>query len=286
MQPRVIINSLPKAGTNMVAKLLDSAGMKWNRVCFDSRMILRANPATRLWRKASQFRGDEVIVGIGAPVSVPRRIVDRELERLKPNQFVKAHVGYTTAIVRLAEKHKVTPVVIIRDPRDVVVSQVHYVLSAPSHMLHRAFKELGSHERCLDAAINGGFFGDVLLEDIRTRCLSLDVWLRSSRSIVVRFEDLVGERGGGTAQTQLDAVTKIIRGVGLEKSDAEIQALAENLHGPGSKTFRKGVIGESWKELTKAQLQRMETMLGDIYEQWGYDKAGAIPGMAMVSEPE
>jgi Sulfotransferase domain len=273
MGPRIIINSLPKAGTNLVSKLLDLAGLQWNRVCFDSRLILRANPVTRFWRKVSQCRGDEVIVGIGAPVSVPLRFIDKSFAALQPNQFIKAHVGYTTAIVRVAEKHGIVPIVVIRDPRDVIVSQVHYVLSTPTHMLHRAFKEINDRERCFDAAINGGFLRDILLEDIRTRCLSLDVWLKSPRSIVVRFEDLVGDRGGGDEELQVNTVRSVFERAGIKKTEEETRRIAAELHGPGKKTFRKGQIGEAWKEMTPAQLARMDDMLEDIYAQWGYEKA-------------
>lgn len=289
MQPRIIINSLPKAGTNMVSKLLDLAGMRWNRVCFDSRLIHRAKPWTRLWRKLSQYSGGEVIVGIGAPVSVPKRLVERSLQRLQPNEYIKSHVGYTTAIVRMAEMHGVVPILVIRDPRDVIVSQVHYVLSVKGHFLHRAFTALGDRERCFDAAINGGFMDGYLLEDIRTRCLSLDVWLQSSRSIVVRFEDLVGARGGGAEDLQLETVTKLLTRAGLPKSDEEMRSIAAELHGPGKRTFRKGAIGEAWKEMTAAQLARMDEMLGDVYSRWGYAPADRSvadqPGTAAVKSP-
>jgi len=272
MQPRILINSLPKAGTNMVSKLFDLAGLRWNHVCLDSRLIVGATPWVRLWRKASQGKGEEVMVGIGAPVSVPRRLVEKHFEQLAPNHYIKAHVGYTTAIVRLAEKHGIVPVIIIRDPRDVIVSQVHYVLSARKHFLHRAFSALGDRER-FDAAIDGGMFGRVILESIRARCVSLDVWLQSPRSIVVRYEDLVGSRGGGSEESQRETVTKLFRGAGIAKTDEEIRSIAAELYGPGKRTFRKGKIGEGGSELTAAQLARMDEMLGDVYAQWGYSKS-------------
>src|SRR5687767_659369 len=110
MQPRILINSLPKAGTNMVSKLLDLAGLRWNHVCLDGRLIGRASLPVRLWRKMSQVRGGEVMVGIGAPVSVPKRLIEKHFEGLAPNHYIKAHVGYTSAIVRLAEQHGIAPV--------------------------------------------------------------------------------------------------------------------------------------------------------------------------------
>lgn len=270
MPPRIIINSLPKSGTNLVSKLLDLAGMKWNRVCFDSRLVFRAKPWTRLWRTLRQIDGDEVMVGIGAPVSVPKRLIEKSFERLPPNRYIKAHVGYTTAIVRMAEKHGIVPIVVIRDPRDVIVSQVHYVLSMDRHILHRAFTALGNRESCFEAAIHGGNFGGYFLEDIRTRCLSLDVWLQSPRSIVVRFEDLVGTRGGSSDEVQLETVTRLFKSAGLAKTEEEISSIAVQLHGPGKRTFRKGTIGEAWKEMTAAQLSRLDEMLSDVYARWDY----------------
>jgi hypothetical protein len=268
--PKILINSLPKAGTNMLSKLLDLAGLRWNHVCLDSRLILRATPWVRLWRKVSQYNGEEVMVGIGAPVSVPRRLIERYFERLAPNNYIKAHVGYTTGIVRLTEKHGIVPLIIIRDPRDVIVSQIHYVLNTPKHFLHRTFAELGDRERCFDAAIDGGLFGGTFLENIRARCLSLDVWLQSPRSIVVRYEDLVGSQGGGSEEAQRETVAKLFRNAGIIKSDEEVRSIAAELYGPGKRTFRKGRIGEGGTELTPAQLARIDDMLGDLYARWGY----------------
>ena len=268
--PRILINSLPKAGTNMLSKLLDLAGLRWNHVCFDSRLIVRATPWVRLWRKVSQWNGEEVMVGIGAPVSVPRRLIEKHFERLAPHSYIKAHVGYTSAIVRLAEEHDIKPMIIIRDPRDVIVSQVHYVLNTPKHFMHHAFAGMASREGCFDAAIDGGFFGRTFLENIRARCLSLDVWLQSPRSIVVRYEDLVGTGGGGSEELQRETVAKLFRSSGIVKTDEEVRSIAAELYGPGKRTFRKGKIGEAGSELTVAQLARMDDMLGDVYARWGY----------------
>ena len=285
VEPRIVINSLPKAGTNLVSKLYDLAGLSWNHVCLDSRLILRANPWTRAWRKLRQCHGNEVLVGIGAPVSVPASLVERQFQRLAPRQYLKAHVGYTTAIARMAHKHEIVRVVVIRDPRDVIVSQVHYALNTPRHFLHRAFTALGDREQCFNAAIDGGYFSGVFLENIRTRCLSLDPWLRYPFTMVVRFEDLVGAGGGGDEGLQIETIRKLLRSSRIDKTEDEVRAIARELYGPGKRTFRKGQIGEAWNEMTPAQLVRMDEMLGDIYAQWGYAPSGARTDSAGSAQP-
>lgn len=60
----------------------------------------------------------------------------------------------------------------------------------------------------------------------------------------VAFEELVGRRGGGTQQAQLEAVARITDFLGL---DADPGAVASALYDPDSFTFHRGRIGR-WRE--------------------------------------
>jgi len=129
---------------------------------------------------------------------------------------------------------------------------------------------LPNHERRIDAAIDGGFFGGVYLENIRARCHSLDVWLDTPGVLMVKFEDLVGAKGKGSDENQRASIKMILDYLDIEKPDAELRDIAGKLHGPGRVTFRKGVIGESQKEMTGGQLRRVDEMLAGVYRRWGY----------------
>jgi hypothetical protein len=268
--PKVIINSLPKSGTHLVAKLLDLAGMKDCRVVFDRQVLIGRSWLEKNVKNLSRTDGREIVMGIDMPLAVPTRFVEEKFAAVKAGEYVKAHTGYTTAVIRLAQRFEMKPVVVVRDPRDVIISFVHFVLENRKHPLFKTLNAFKEREKCIDAAIDGGFFDGIYLENIRARCHSLDPWLDTPGIPVVRFEDLIGSKGKGSDAVQHSSIKRILDYIGLEKSDAELDEIAANLHGPGRVTFRKGVIGESKKEMSPTQLQRADAVLGDIYERWGY----------------
>jgi hypothetical protein len=267
--PKVFINSLPKSGTHLVAKLLDLAGLEDCGLVFDRQMLIGRSWWQKHRNNLARTDGREVVMGIDMPLSVPTRFVEEKFAAVQPGEYIKAHTGYTSAIVRLAERFEIKPVVVLRDPRDVIISFAHFVRENEKHPLCKTFKKL-SHDEGIDAAIDGGFFNGVFLENIGARCRSLEVWLDAPGVVVVKFEDLVGAKGKGSDAAQRAAIGRIFAHIGLQKNEAELEKIAAELHGPGRVTFRKGVIGESRKEMGAAQLTRVNAMLADVFARWGY----------------
>lgn len=269
--PKVIINSLPKSGTHLVAKLLDLAGMKDCGLVFDRQVMIGRSWWEKNLNNLSRTDGREIVMGIDMPIAVPTKFVEEKFAAVKAGEYIKAHTGYTTAVIRLAEKFEIKPIVVVRDPRDVIISFVHFVLENRKHPLFKTLNSFKDREQGIDAAIDGGFYDGVYLENIRARCHSLDTWLDTPGIPMVRFEDLIGAKGKGSDEVQRSTIRTIFDYVGLKKSEAELADISAKLHGPGRVTFRKGVIGESKKEMSAAQLRRTDEMLGDIYKRWGYE---------------
>ena len=87
-------------------------------------------------------------------------------------------------------------------------------------------------------------------------------------ALVVRFEDLIGESGGGSTDLQRETLIRIAQFIDASLEDVPI--VAEKLFGPGKATFRKGTI-DSWREeLPPEMLQEIENELSDILSAWGY----------------
>ena len=87
----------------------------------------------------------------------------------------------------------------IRDPRDIVVSQMFYVLKRKRHSHHQHFSSLNSDREKLMTAIKGE--PSVNTTSIGERLEKYSGWLDSG-AFVVRFEDLIGYRGGGSEDKQ------------------------------------------------------------------------------------
>jgi hypothetical protein len=91
---------------------------------------------------------------------------------------------------------------------------------------------------------------------------------------MVKFEDLVGVEGGGSAEAQRLAVGRVATHLGIPVDERKIGLVGESLFGVG-RTFRRGQIG-GWREEFTAEHERAlaEGALGPLLAELGYDGAG------------
>ena len=266
MKP-AFINSLPKSGTHLTAKCLKLMGYE-ERYHFGSGEVINRRFISRLRRLSWIPFNQGFQVGIDTPVEVSKRAVIKRLRSSSPNSFFTGHVGYSSGLLDTVLNHGISPILIHRDPRAVLVSFVHYVARLKKHVLHKEFNALSEKEQFL-SVLKGHRFKHVYLESLRTRCMSLDSWLASDDVLKIRFEDLVGEKGGGSAEAQRNTLQRVCDW--LEISTSHIDKVIEELFGPGRHTFRKGQV-DSWKEeLPPDMIELTEKTLKDVLHLWGYD---------------
>ena len=85
----------------------------------------------------------------------------------------------------------------------------------------------------------------------------------------VRFEDLIGAKGGGTDMKQLDMIKGIFNYLQIDGIDAE--EIASKAYDKGSTTYRKDKIGGYKDVLSHKQLELVNDLHGDIIKQFGYE---------------
>jgi hypothetical protein len=82
---------------------------------------------------------------------------------------------------------------------------------------------------------------------------------------------LVGPRGGGTRDAQIEELENIARHVGIWHGPHEIEQLSERAFG-GTRTFRKGTIG-SWQNHFSAEHKRVfKELAGNLLIDLGYEQ--------------
>jgi len=87
----------------------------------------------------------------------------------------------------------------------------------------------------------------------------------------IRFEDLVGEKGGGSSEKQSQAILDIANFLNIQLSDEQLHYVCENLYG-NSPTFRKGTIGQ-WKLYFDEELKEIyKETHGQLLIDLGYEK--------------
>lgn len=265
MRP-AFINSLPKSGTHLTAKCLALMGYS-ERDHVGSAQVLNPGLMSKLRRLAWIPVRQGYLVGIDTPVEISRTALHRMLRRATDRSFFTAHVGYSTALLDAVVRHHIQPIVVFRDPRAVLVSFVHYVAQRKEHVLNREFAALPVPEQ-FEAVLHGRRFEKAYLESLRTRCLALEGWRSSPDTLKIRFEDLVGTRGGGSDDLQRGTLLRLAES--LRIPGPPIDRVVEELFGPGRHTFRKGQVASWQEELPAETLRAVEREVGDILERWGY----------------
>ena len=90
---------------------------------------------------------------------------------------------------------------------------------------------------------------------------------------VIRFEDLIGQAGGGSKEKQVYEIQKIAQHLDINLSIEQATDIAYRLFG-GTFTFREGQIG-SWKKYFTPEIKQVfkNTPGGlDLLIQLGYEK--------------
>ena len=264
---RVVANSIPKSGTHLLDRLLVLLGFKLVEGGIRSHLV--AGPLSPI-RRLVRGRGEKVIIGVVSPQLISRRWLRRRLTKVPDGCFVNAHCIYTPELASLFREEGMKTVCILRDPRDVAVSQMHHIKQRGQHFAHEAFIALPSdHERLL-VSICGGELGGHQLLPLDERYRRFVGWEQDRGTVLVKFEDLVGLKGGGSAEVQRQAVGRVAAHVDISVNERTMRRVEEQLFGVGP-TFRKGQIGGWREEFSPEHEQAIKERAGSLLVELGYE---------------
>lgn len=250
--PILFANSFPKSGTHLLTQVLK--GFSHLGPAADSGL-----PAI------TSFDGYT-----GRPRTESEILAD--LEHLLPGDIAYGHVHAFSKAIEFLCQDGVATFFILRDPRDVVVSHVHYVTDIePSHIHHHYYKEqLNDFNKRLQTSILGLSDPAIPFPDIRARFEPYMDWLDRSEILILHFEDFVTNREGAIEQVYNHAVTRGFQ-TAVEKEKA-IGLLAEGIDPQRSPTFRSGKVG-GWKtQFSDENKQLFKEVAGDLLIRLGYEQ--------------
>ena len=229
--PRVFANSFPKGGTHLLSSLL-------------------GHLPRMMYSGVHRAAGDFLAPGAAVDEGMDMRALRRALRSVNGGQFMTGHFPHTPGLCRELDDLGYASVVIMRDPRDILVSSQFYVQRMRDHDLHRRFTEsLETTDDRLMALITG-FSADEYgrgQASIGDRLERFMGWWTAPGVLTVRFEDLVGPAGGGHADVQQRTVAEVARHAGRPLTPQSVARVAEAVWSSKSSTFRSGVAG-GWRE--------------------------------------
>ncbi len=261
--PIFFANSFPKSGTHLLTQVLK--GFTRLGPAVDSGL-----PAiTTFDGYTGRQRSEEEILS--------------DLERLLPGDVAYGHVhAFPAAITFLCNQSKAA-YFILRDPRDVVISHIHYVANmVPKHIHHRYYqKTLTSFEERVNASITGisaEELSDAMgcpipepLPSIRARFEPYLGWLERPEILTLHYEEFITNCEETLGQI-LDHALKhgFTPYCSREKS---LHILEESIDPQRSPTFRKGKIGSWQDEFSQDQKRLFKQISGDLLLELGYERS-------------
>ena len=231
----------------------------------------------------SLFSNDRPIVTIGIPkcgnhllVKLLRLLMDKENigygqslspEKLDQDVILGGQLLPGLYHKELLQKRNCRVFFIYRDPRDQTISRAYWIRKRekthyPSVMIDCSLSST------MNMLMYNNFCNAVTTRDYYERMLP---WVACSFVYVTTFEKLVGSKGGGSDEIQMQEVLNIIAHLDIECSQEKIKNVIDNLFGP-TMTFRKGLIGEWKNEFTDEQRELFKQTTGQLLIDLGYEK--------------
>jgi hypothetical protein len=263
---RILINSLPKSGTNLLSRAFELAGFQYGALGVSSALVMGSWQLTRQFARRSFFELNPLIIGLDVQMPVRRSWLDGRLARVPAGNYVTGHANWTIGLEHLLTMHGFRTVLVIRDPRDVVLSYGHYVAATKAHFLHRTYSRIDLVARTR-LTLEGGRIDGLDVAPFAMMLDRIDRWIGRPGVEVIRFEDAVGPAGGGSAARQRDVFDALSRFTG-RIFDPVLSEM--NLYGH-SHTFRKGRIGSAAEELDTVTLAQVNAVLDPMLRKWGYN---------------
>jgi hypothetical protein len=244
-------NSFPKSGTHLLTQVL--CGFTKLGPVVDSGLpaIVTYEGATGRPRKASSILKD--------------------INRLKPGDIAYGHLHAIPEVVSALTGPGVLSFFVVRDPRDVVVSHVHYVTEIETDHAHHHYyaQELRSFEERLKVSILGRPELIHPFPNIWERFKPYIDWLDIPEVLLLRFEDLINNRTASLGQI-LDHV--VSRGFPSRYSRDESIQVLDSVIDPGkSPTFRSGKVGQWQGAFNREHRQLFKDISGGLLLRLGYE---------------
>jgi hypothetical protein len=248
-RPPVLANSFPKSGTHLLVQILNGLPGLVNYGAF-------------LGSHISSFRFRQRTA----------ESTIRFIHRIVPGEVVRGHLVYDPQFAKELADRNVVNYFIYRDPRDVVVSDAHYLREMNRwHRLASYFRQAGSMEEAISLSITGIQPSITGLDypSIAERFARYQGWLRRRDCLCVKFEDLRSDgRDPIVRQMAEFYVARCSDGLDV---DACVRAMTANVAPHKSHTFRSGKKA-GWKsEFTPEHRRLFDNVAGDLLIELGYE---------------
>jgi sulfotransferase 6B1 len=248
-RPPVLVNSFPKSGTHLLMQLVEGLPERINYGAFLGSMISSFKFRERTPENVSHF-----------------------IRGIVPGEVVRAHLFFNQRHAEELAQKSAVHFFIYRDPRDIVVSEAHYLREMSRwHRLTPYFRQFDSIDKAISLSIQGlkPPVPGIDYPNVAERFGRYQGWLNRDDCFAIRFEDLRSEQ-------QAEIIEKMAKFyVERSKSSLDVAACARSMAAQvdphKSHTFRSGKKAGWQREFTAEHRRQFAEVSGDLLIQMGYE---------------
>lgn len=239
-EPKIFCVSIPKAGTHLIERVL----------CLHPKLY-RAIIPTLNPSNLARFGGLQKIVS-GS----------------RSGQVLMTHLYYSAANadIIIIKKYGFKCLLMVRDPRDIIISTIFYVDRNEKHHLYKALSKRKNLKEKMQLWINGS---DIDHIPPYNQYLNRFTGWFDEECLVVRFEELV--KKVNVDNSPFHTVKSIYSYLGMYIELEQAQKISKEMVSANSPTFRRGK-SEQWKEFFDDETKQLfKTGVGNILIKMGYE---------------
>ncbi len=198
---------------------------------------------------------------------------------VRPGQVLHGHEWFSAELDQILSTLNIRVVLMVRDPRDQLVSRMFHIKRSPAHAWHERFKGMSDDEAlmlCIEGA--EGLPGtDKMIGLTQT-------WLDArAEALIVKYEELLEAPTEGLNQVltylNIPKTNKLV-GTIVARNRFERLSVGRRIwrsRRPGqedkSSHFRKGIVGDWRNYLKEAHIQRFKEVAGQQLVDLGYEQS-------------
>jgi hypothetical protein len=248
--PPVLANAFPKSGTHLLFQVVDGLPHSTNYGVFLASMTSSFRFRERSPENASRF-----------------------IRGFVPGEVVRGHLFFHPQNAADLRDKNTVHYFVYRDPRDVVVSEAHYLREMNRwHRLAPYFSKLGSIDDAIMLSIRGFDppIPGIEYPNVAKRFARYAGWLDRDDCLAIRFEDMASE----SRPAVIRRMAEFYAGHCSQAVDVDscIQSMTQGIAPQKSHTFRSGKKS-GWKHEFNAEHRRaFDELAGNLLIELAYEK--------------
>lgn len=262
--PPVFFSSIPKCGKNLIYSFFFALGYKrfqFKDVVYNSYSNLQ--PFYDLKHLDHYLAERKSVNGIDPDQDA--QDFCSEICSMPSGYIGHRHMHADPVLLDALGASGIRPIFIYRDPRDCLVSAVHWAAKGKPEHVARQLAGMSEEE-----AILALLSGDGTLVPFARWFDAYRAWLGVPGAVILRFEDIIGSRGGGSDTKQRECLGRAVKALGIEVPEAVFDAALAMAFNPRAGTFRNGQIG-GWQQTFSLKISHeFNQLAGQLPNLWGY----------------